>query len=214
VKQTKGVPHVVTDSAPKKPGEIILVRHGETEWSLTGQHTGTTDIPLTAHGEEQARAVGVALAGRTFSQVLVSPRIRAQRTAELIGYGAEASIEPKLAEWDYGAYEGKTTPEIVAERGPWNLWTDGVPAGVTPGETSQDVQRRALVVLSRVRADVLAGNDVLLVAHAHIFRALAVAWVELPSSAGQILTLSTSTISALGYEHGQPVIVQWNAPAL
>ncbi|GGF34727.1 phosphoglycerate mutase [Subtercola lobariae] len=207
------MPHVVTDSPSNKPGEIILVRHGETAWSLTGQHTGTTDLPLTEHGEEQARAVGVALAGRSFSQVLVSPRTRAQRTADLIGFGQQAVIEPDLAEWDYGAYEGLTTPEIVAERGPWNLWTDGVPPGVTPGETSEDVQRRALVVLTRVRADVLVGHDVLLVAHAHIFRALAVAWVELPSTAGQILTLSTSTISALGYEHGQPVIAQWNAPA-
>ena len=205
---------MVTASAPAKPGEIILVRHGETDWSLSGRHTGTTDLPLTEHGEEQARAVGAVLAGRSFSQVLVSPRIRAQRTAELIGFGSQAVIEPDLAEWDYGAYEGLTTAEIVAERGAWNLWTDGVPAGATPGETSEDVQRRALVVLSRVRDDVLAGSDVLLVAHAHIFRALAVAWVELPSTAGQILTLSTSTISALGYEHGQPVIAEWNAPAV
>ncbi|RFA14592.1 hypothetical protein B7R21_06005 [Subtercola boreus] len=195
------------------PGQILLVRHGETAWSLTGQHTGVTDIPLTANGEEQARAVGRALAGRRFSQVLTSPRLRARTTADLIGFGDQAVVEPHLAEWDYGAYEGLTSLEIKAERGHWNLWTDGVPAGATPGENNAEVQSRALRVLGRVRADVLAGNDVLLVAHGHILRALAAAWVELPPTGGQVFALGTSTMSALGYEHDVPVILLWNAPA-
>lgn len=202
-----------TEPTPPKPGQIVLVRHGETAWSLTGQHTGTTDLPLTANGEEQARSVGRALEGRRFSQVITSPRIRARRTAELIGYGDQAVVDPNLAEWDYGAYEGLTSAEIVAERGPWNLWRDGVPAGATPGENNAEVQARALKVLARVRADVHAGSDVLLVAHGHILRALAAAWLELPPTGGQIFSLATSTMSALGYEHDAPVILLWNAPA-
>lgn len=198
----------------RKPGQIVLVRHGETEWSLTGQHTGVTDLPLTPHGEEQARAVGVVLAGRHFSQVLTSPRIRARKTAELLGFGEQAIIDPNLAEWDYGAYEGRTSAEITAERGPWNLWTNGVPAGATPGENNAEVQARSLKVLERVRADVHGGSDVLLVAHGHILRALAAAWVELPPTGGQIFSLGTSTMSALGFEHDVPVILLWNAPAL
>ncbi|RFA22097.1 histidine phosphatase family protein [Subtercola boreus] len=204
---------MVTETIPPKTGQIVLVRHGETAWSLTGQHTGTTDLPLTAHGEDQARAVGRFLQGRPFSQVLVSPRIRARRTAELVGYADEAVVDPNLAEWDYGAYEGLTSVEIVAQRGAWNLWRDGVPAGATPGENNAQVQLRALSVLSRVRADVDAGDDVLLVAHGHILRALAAAWVELAPTGGQIFSLATSTLSALGYEHGAPVILLWNAAA-
>ncbi|UFS60613.1 histidine phosphatase family protein [Subtercola endophyticus] len=206
--------HVVTDPQPNTPGQIILVRHGETAWSLTGQHTGVTDLPLTEHGEEQARVAGESLRGRVFSQVLSSPRTRALTTARLAGFGDQVEVEPNLAEWDYGAYEGRTTHDIVAERGPWNIWVDGVPAGATPGETAADVQRRALMVISRVRADVEAGSDVLLFAHAHMLRAFAAAWVLLPPEAGQIFTLSTSTLSALGYEHAEPVIALWNASRL
>ncbi|MEF2976134.1 histidine phosphatase family protein [Subtercola sp. YIM 133946] len=201
-----------TESAT--PGRIVLVRHGETAWSLTGQHTGVTDLPLTAHGEEQATATGAALDARHFDLVLSSPRIRALTTARLAGYGDQVEVDPNLAEWDYGAYEGRTTHDIVAERGPWNIWTDGVPPGQTPGETPDEVQARVLRVISRVRDVARSGGDALVFAHAHILRAFAAAWVELPASGGQIFTLSTSTISALGYEHGAPVIVQWNALTL
>ena len=205
---------MTTEPESNVPGRIVLVRHGETAWSLTGQHTGVTDLALTAHGEEQARDAGDALRGHTFSQVLSSPRTRALTTARLAGFGDQVEVEPNLAEWDYGAYEGRTTPDIVAERGPWNIWTDGVPPGATPGEDAADVQRRALEVISRVRAEVEDGSDVLLFAHAHMLRAFAVAWVLLPPEAGQIFTLSTSTLSALSFEHGEPVIALWNASRL
>ena len=206
---------VVTTPAPAlpaaspTPGQIVLVRHGETAWSLSGQHTGVTNIPLTEHGEEQARAVAESLRGHVFSQVLSSPRSRALTTARLAGFGDQVVVEPNLAEWDYGAYEGRTTAEIIAERGPWNIWTDGVPAGETPGESAADVQRRALAVISRVRKDVEGGSDVLLFAHAHMLRAFAAAWVLLTPECGRIFTLSTSTLSALGFEHGEPVIALW-----
>ncbi|OUE10353.1 2,3-bisphosphoglycerate-dependent phosphoglycerate mutase [Clavibacter michiganensis] len=197
----------------KVRGRIVMVRHGQTEWSVNGRHTGTTDIPLTETGEEQARAVGEVLAGTEFGLVLASPRSRALRTAELIGYRDQAEVDDRLVEFDYGAYEGRTTADIQSERGHWDLWTDGVPAGDTPGETSGQVRARVLDVLARVLPVLESGQDVLLVAHAHVIRALAVAWVGLPAEAGGILTLSTSTLSELGFEHGRHAIMRWNCPA-
>ncbi len=192
---------------------IVLVRHGETEWSLSGQHTGVTDLPLTPAGEEEARVVGEALRSRSFALVLSSPRTRAIDTAALAGFGDRLVVDEDLAEWDYGAYEGLTTSQIVERRGgPWDLWSDGVPPGATPGETAHDVRRRADAVLARASA-ALEEGDVLLVAHGHILRALAIAWVGLPPGAGRVLAISTSTIGELGFEHDRPVIIRWNAPA-
>jgi len=209
-------------SAPEAPApthdqrpsaSIVLLRHGETEWSRTGRHTSVTDLPLTASGEDQARRVGGALHGRSFDLVLVSPRIRARRTAELAGYGEGALVEEDLAEWDYGAYEGLTSVEIAQRRGSaWSLWDDGVPPGATPGESSLEVRRRADAVLARAEGTLRSGGDVLFIAHGHMLRAIAVAWLGLPPRDGHIFALWTGTMSELGFEHGRHVVVRWNAP--
>lgn len=192
-------------------GRIVLVRHGETEWSRSGQHTGTTDLPLTEVGEQQALLLRRALDPGDFGLVLSSPLARARRTAELAGF-PDPAIEPGLTEWDYGAYEGRTTADIAAELGrPWDLWHDGVPAGETPGESAADVRRRADAVLARARA-ALPEGDVILFAHGHMLRAIAIAWVALPPESGTIFALGTSTLSELGFEHGRPAIRKWNAP--
>jgi probable phosphoglycerate mutase len=192
-------------------GRIVLVRHGETEWSRSGQHTGTTDLPLTEQGERQALLLRGALDPADFGLVLSSPLGRARRTAELAGF-AHAVVDPDLTEWDYGAYEGRTTADISAELGHrWDLWHDGVPAGTTPGESAADVRARADSVLDRARG-ALPDGDVILFAHGHMLRAVAIAWVGLPADAGSIFALSTSTLSELGFEHGRPAIRMWNAP--
>ena len=184
--------------------EIILVRHGETEWSASGWHTSVTDLPLTARGEEQARALAPALATGGFAAVLVSPRQRALRTAELSGL-AVTGVDPDLAEWDYGRYEGLTSARIMTERPDWSLWTDGAPDGESP----QQVGARTDSVLARVRS-LLGGGDVVIVGHAHALRVLAARWVGLPASGGGLLRLDTATISALGTEHARHVINRWN----
>lgn len=192
---------------------IVLVRHGQTEWSLSGQHTSVTDLPLTAVGEDEARNVGRALRSREFGLVLSSPRQRALRSAQLAGFADVVQIEPNLVEWDYGAYEGITTKQIIAQSGaPWDLWVDGVPSGDSPGENAEQVQRRAHAVIARALPELDSGRSVLLVAHGHILRAIAVAWVGLPADAGTIFALSTSTVSELGFEHERQAIVKWNAP--
>jgi broad specificity phosphatase PhoE len=199
------------NNATEPTGRIVLVRHGETEWSRSGQHTGTTDLPLTDVGERQAVLLRGALDPADFGLVLSSPLARARRTAELAGFD-DPVVEPNLTEWDYGAYEGRTTADISAERGsPWDLWRDGVPAGQTHGETAADVRVRADAVLDRARA-ALPEGDVILFAHGHMLRAVAIAWVGLPPEAGTIFALSTSTLSELGFEHGRPAIRIWNAP--
>lgn len=192
--------------------EIVIIRHGETEWSVTGQHTGVSDISLTVGGERQAYALGAALTGRRFGIVLCSPRRRARRTAELAGIDGGV-IDDNLAEWDYGGYEGRSTAQISASLGrPWSLWDDGVVPGETPGETLTDVATRASAVLERSRPVLAAGDDVLLVAHGHLLRVLTAAWLGLPPAAGGLFALFAGSLSTLGFEHDRPALTRWNNP--
>ncbi|MCT7355451.1 histidine phosphatase family protein [Streptomyces sp. 15-116A] len=190
-------------------GDLLLARHGETEWSRSGRHTGRTDLPLTATGEDQAKSLAPLLAGRRYSLVLTSPLLRARRTAELAGL-ADAVTEPDLREWDYGAYEGVTTAEIRRTRPGWDLWTDGVPPGPElPGESPRQVGERADRVLSRVTGAMEEG-DVLLVAHGHLLRVLTARRLGLPPREGRLFRLETGTLCRLSLEHGRPVIEEWN----
>lgn len=182
----------------------MLVRHGETAWSSSGQHTGRTDVPLSALGEDQARALTPTLDGRRFALVLCSPLQRAWRTAALAGL-TDVIPEPNLAEWDYGDYEGLTTKQIRELKPDWSLWRDGVPGG----ETIEHVAKRAEAVLNRARA---AHGDVVLVSHGHLLRVLATCWLGLPAKDGALFSLDTATVSALGFEHDAPVIRRWNMP--
>jgi broad specificity phosphatase PhoE len=187
-------------------GTIILIRHGETEWSRAHRHTSYTDLALTAEGERQARALTGALAGHRFAAVLSSPRRRALRTAELAGLSV-TDVDDRLAEWDYGDYEGITTAEIHESRPDWSLWTDGAPGGESP----ERVGARLDGVLDRVRP-LLGDGDVALVAHGHALRVLGARWIGLPPAGGGLLRLDTATLSRLGHEHGRPVLDRWNAP--
>ncbi|GGT05870.1 histidine phosphatase family protein [Streptomyces chromofuscus] len=191
-------------------GDLLLVRHGETEWSVTGQHTSWTDLPLTGHGEEQAKSLAPLLTGRTFALALTSPLGRATRTAELAGVVGVVP-DPDLHEWDYGGYEGVTTREIHRTRPGWNLWTDGVPPGAEghPGESPAEVGARADRVLARV-GDALADGDVVLVAHGHFLRVLTARRLGLPPADGRLFQLATGTVSRLSTEHGRPVVAEWN----
>ena len=189
----------------ERPPEVVLVRHGETEWTRTRQHTGKTDLPLDDDGRSQAELVGRALAGREFGLVLTSPLARARETCELAGYGDLAQARPDLAEWDYGDYEGRTTAEIRAERPDWSLWRDGVPGGESP----EDVGRRADRVVAEVRA---AGVDTLIFGHGHQLRVLAARWLGLAPADGRLLVLSTASISILGYERETAALLRWNEP--
>jgi probable phosphoglycerate mutase len=192
-------------------GDLLLVRHGETEWSRGGRHTSFTDLPLTPHGEGQATSLAPLLSARTFSLVLTSPLARAARTAELAGL-AGAVTDPDLHEWDYGGYEGMTTAEIHRTRPAWDLWHDGVPPGPQhEGETPAQVGLRADRVLSRV-GTALADHDgdVILVAHAHFLRVLTARRLGLTPAEGRLFQLATGTVSRLSTEHGRPVIAEWN----
>ncbi|NUR01950.1 MAG: histidine phosphatase family protein [Streptomyces sp.] len=191
-------------------GDLLLVRHGETEWSVSGQHTSWTDLPLTQHGEEQAKSLAPLLSQRTYALALTSPLGRAIRTAELAGITGTV-VEPDLHEWDYGAYEGITTVEIHRTRPDWDLWTDGVPPGPDghPGESPEQIGRRADRVLSRVDA-ALPDGDVILVAHAHFLRVLTARRLGLPPAEGRLFQLATGTVSRLSTEHDRPVIAEWN----
>lgn len=195
-------------------GRIVLVRHGETEWSRIGRHTGRTDVDLTAAGEEQARAIEPLVADRPFGRVLVSPLQRAQRTAQLAGI-QDFETNADLAEWDYGRYEGLTTEQITAEYGDaWLVWdADGV-AFPLPGESVEALGERADRVLGEVASTLQAGSDVLLVAHGHLLRALASRWIGEPARLGARLVLSTATLSELGRSHGRRAILTWNSPSL
>jgi len=184
--------------------EIVLVRHGQTEWSAVGRHTSYTDLDLTPEGERQARAAGGRLAGRTFAAVISSPRRRALRTAALAGLTVTETTED-LAEWNYGEYEGITSAEIAEKDPSWSLWT-----GVTPGgETPEQVAGRLDRVLAHARG-LLEHGDVVLIAHGHSLRVAGARWIGLPASAGGRLKLGTATISTLGFEHGEPAIDTWN----
>jgi broad specificity phosphatase PhoE len=184
---------------------VYLVRHGETEWSSSHRHTGSTDIVLTPAGEREAQAAGKALAGLTPTLVLSSPLQRAARTAELADFGATVQTDDDLVEWNYGAYEGLTSAEIHAQRPDWQLFRDGCPDGESPAE----VGRRADRVVARLRA---TEGNALVFSHGHFSRVLAARWLGLPVEFGRYLLLSTAAISALGYEHGlnDPAIVLWN----
>ena len=192
-------------------GELILLRHGQTEWSKAGRHTGRTDIPLTPDGEAAAKSLAPALAGRQIRAVFSSPAQRAVRTAELAGL--TPTPDPDLLEWDYGGYEGMTTTQIREQRPGWYLWRDGVIRGDAdhPGETVEQVGARADAVLARV-GPLLAEGDVVLVAHAHFLRILTARWLGLEPAAGRLFRLDTGTLSTLGTEHGQPVMLTWNTP--
>ena len=194
-------------------GELILIRHGETEWSRAGRHTGRTDVPLTDTGLAAAAELAPALAGRTIVGAFTSPATRAAVTARIAGL-ADARHDPDLWEWDYGGYEGLTSAEIVKQRPDWYLWRDGVVPGDQshPGETVEQVGRRADEVLSRVRP-LLPGGDVVLVAHGHLLRVLTARWLGLAADGGRYFRLDTGTLSMLGAEHGEPVINRWNMPA-
>jgi probable phosphoglycerate mutase len=187
--------------------ELWLLRHGATEWARNGRHTGRTDLPLLAEGEDEARALAPALSGVLFDAVLVSPLQRARRTAELAGLSAAATLCDDLLEWDYGAYEGITTAQIRSTRPDWNLWRDGCPAG----EVAAQVQQRCEAVIAKALA-VAPAPRVALVAHGHLLRALAGTWLGLGATGGALLTLSTATISVLGFEREQRVILRWNNP--
>ncbi|MEU9986634.1 histidine phosphatase family protein [Streptomyces sp. NPDC007971] len=193
-------------------GDLLLVRHGETEWSLSGQHTSRTDLPLTTHGEEQAKSLAPLLTGRTYALALTSPLGRAIRTAELAGLTGTVP-DPDLHEWDYGGYEGVTTVDIHRTRPAWDLWTDGVPPGPDgrPGESPEQIGARADRVLARVeRALATDSGDVILVAHAHVLRVLTARRLGLPPAEGRLFQLATGTVSRLSTEHGRPVIAEWN----
>jgi broad specificity phosphatase PhoE len=181
---------------------IWLIRHGETEWSLSGQHTGRTDIPLTELGERRAAAVGRELGGKQFALVLTSPRSRARETARLAGY-AGAQIDDNLQEWDYGAYEGITTPDIRKQAPGWLIWDGPVPQG----ESIEQVAARADRAIERAAA---IEGEVALFAHGHILRVLAARWLGLSPEAGRLLALDTGSISILGYEREIRVIRRWN----
>lgn len=187
-------------------GQIILIRHGETEWSAAHRHTSYTDLGLTPAGERQAAALAGRLAGRSFAAVHASPRRRARRTAELAGL-ADAVVDEDLAEWNYGRYEGMTGEEIRREAPDWYLWRDGCPDGESPERVGDRLDR----VLQRA-ATHLASGDVALVGHGHSLRVAGARWVGLPAGDGGRFRLETGGICLLGYEHGRPVILQWNVP--
>jgi len=185
---------------------VYLARHGETAWSLTGQHTGLTDLPLTEHGERNAQRLGERLKGLTFGKVFTSPLQRASRTCELAGFGAVAEVDRNLVEWDYGQYEGRTGAEIRKERPDWQLFRDGCPGGESPNQ----VAARADRVVSRVRA---VQGDVLIFTSGHFIRVLAARWLGLePTQNSRYFMLNTASLSAVGYEHdlSRPVIRLWN----
>jgi broad specificity phosphatase PhoE len=190
--------------------ELVLLRHGATDWSASGRHTGRTDVPLNEDGERQAELVGGSIRGRAFVLVLTSPLARARRTAELAGLH-DLVVDDNLQEWDYGGYEGLTTAEIRQARPGWTLWLDSVTphADGRPGETPADVGERADRVVARV-LPVLQSGDVAVVSHGHFLRVLAARWLGLPAAQGALLALDTGSVSALGFEHAQPVVRLWN----
>jgi broad specificity phosphatase PhoE len=184
---------------------VFAIRHGETEWSLSGQHTGTTDIPLTENGRRLAERLRPVLAKENFALVLVSPMQRARVTCELVGLGDRAVIEPDLMEWNYGEYEGITTAQIQQSRPGWLIFRDGCPGGETPEQVGARVDR----VIARAHA---AYGDVVLFAHGHVLRVLVARWIGLPPGSGQHFLLDTGTLCVLGDYRGVPAVRVWNGP--
>jgi broad specificity phosphatase PhoE len=185
---------------------VYLARHGETAWTMSGQHTGRTDIPLTPQGEADARRLGERLKGHSFALVLTSPLQRAKRTCELAGFGERCEIDPDLREWDYGECEGLTSAEIRKRRPDWVLFRDGCPGG----ETVDQVGERANRVIARVRN---SAGDVLLFAHGHLLRILTARWLGLPAAGGRLFYCDPTSLGTLGYEHDraeEPVMRLWN----
>ena len=189
-----------------EPPKLWIVRHGETTWARLGRHTSRTDVPLTSRGREDARRIGALLAERDFTLVLSSPKRRALETAMLAGFASRVELSEDLLEWDYGADEGLTTPQIRADRPGWTIWRDGP----RDGETARHVAARVDRVIARVRA---APGDALVFAHGHVLRALTARWLQLPVRDGRLFELDTATVSVLGWEREQPVIERWNATA-
>lgn len=184
---------------------VFLIRHGETAWSLSGQHTGLTDLPLTTNGRTLPRRLAPILAKVAFARIFTSPLQRARDTCKLTGLGERAEVDPDIVEWNYGEYEGLTPSEIHAKAPGWMLFRDGCPGGESP----EDVGRRVDAVIARVRA---VGNDVALFAHGHVFRVFAARWIGLPPAAGCHFLLDTATLSVLSYYRGVAAIKRWNAP--
>ena len=187
-----------------RPQQVYLIRHGETEWSLSGQHTGITDIPLTENGRNVAKQLEPILAKENFTMILTSPLERARKTCELAGLGAHAEIDRDLMEWNYGEYEGLTPKQIDAQAPGWMIFTDGCPGGESPAQVSARADR----LVARVRS---VEGDVALFAHGHIFRVFAARWLGLPAMAGCHFLLDTATLSILSYYRGIPAVKRWNA---
>lgn len=195
-------------------GVIVLVRHGETEWSKSGQHTGRTDLPLTEKGRADAAKLSPHLSARHFGLVLISPLSRAQETARLAGLSGET--DANLLEWDYGSYEGRRTADIRVDIGDpsWTIWRDPIPPGETPGEQPEQVAARARLVIDRCLPVLAQDQDVALVAHGHLLRMLTATWLDLPAVDGRLFALDAGALSSLGFEHEQHVIRSWNAATL
>jgi probable phosphoglycerate mutase len=185
-----------------EPGQLWLIRHGDTDWTAKGRHTSRTDVPITAEGRQQAKLLGGLLGGRPFSIVLTSPLSRAIDTCRIAGYGDVATVDDALKEWDYGDYEGRTTAEIRDEHPGWTVW-----AGSPNGESLGDVAARARRVIERASE---AGGDAALFSHGHFLRILGATWVGLPPEGGRFLSLGTAALGILGYERETRVIIQWN----
>ena len=197
-------------SIPPDPAtltRLVLARHGETEWSRTGRHTGRTDIPLTDLGREEARRLANVLSGRSFSRVVSSPLVRATETARLAGFGDRLEIDDDLREWDYGSYEGRTRLEIAADVPGWTVWSHPI----VGGESLEELGARADRVIDRLLP---SGGDVLVFSHGHFLRVLAARWIAAPPVTGSRLELWTATISELGWEHDRRVIELWNTGAI
>ncbi len=186
-----------------QPTRLVLARHGETEWSKSGQHTGRTDIPLTELGREQARRLGAALDGRTFSMVVSSPLVRALDTCQLAGFGDVVAVDPELQEWDYGVYEGRRRVDIARDEPGWTVWSRPIRDGESLVELGDRADRMIAGLLS-------AGGDVLVFSHGHFLRVLAARWIETPPLTASRLELATATISELGWETDRRVIEAWN----
>ena len=191
----------------EKPQEVYVIRHGETEWSLSGQHTGTTDLPLTENGRNLARLLKPFFANHSFDLVLTSPLQRARETCLLAGFDEKAEVDTNLVEWNYGEYEGLTPKQIHEKRPGWMIFTDGCPGGETPAE----VGARADRAIDRVRT---VRGDVALFAHGHILRVLVARWLGLPATAGRHFLLHTGTLNVLSYYRGIPAVKIWNAPLI